>query len=540
MADFPNIEPDAEQIGLVANTQIYESPLTRGVQTASLNGSRWTASPTYNNRQGKDARDLRAFIFNQDGAAGRFNYYPFTVDNHGTHAGGGVVDGAGQVGKSLLTKGWDGDQPLLFSAGDYLTINGEMKMVTTDVAGQDYIEYDEANYMPSPFDPSGWSGDPDGTITNVTIDNPSGQTFAGLFNQSGAGGFVLLSSFGNKQTFNLGDSIYVAFIYKIINASDAAIQIAVNTDQGAKGFSRFNLNTKSIISGSADDYKFTDLNDGFVLFEFKEVALEALTGAFGGVTLQNVAGGAMPIGSQLYVQAAFFGKNPLEFPYASYNEFGSDAELSEWTTTRCTTSRSGGSLNFLATATDPYITKSAATGLVAFDGEKYTDAAIRWKRNAGTTNNQLFFGNGISTYSINFNETNPDARAVTTGPDIDGFYTTIFYLANDVNWNGTAGGNISLMRFDMGNNSNSNFDIDYIEIYDPIAKEAYDDYWPAKLRANATIPITPALRVSPSDGNAIEVDNPYFPARLESDDQTKLQVSSNLIYSTTLSIVEEF
>lgn len=134
MADFPNIEPDAEQIGLVANTQIYESPLTRGVQTASLNGSRWMASPTYNNRQGKDARDLRAFIFNQDGAAGRFNYYPFTVDNQGTHAGGGVVDGAGQVGKSLLTKGWDADQPLLFATGDYLTINGEMKMVTADVA----------------------------------------------------------------------------------------------------------------------------------------------------------------------------------------------------------------------------------------------------------------------------------------------------------------------------------------------------------------------------------------------------------------------
>tara|TARA_R110000772_G_scaffold43692_3_gene100701 strand:- start:10798 stop:11388 length:591 start_codon:yes stop_codon:yes gene_type:complete len=134
MADFPNIEADAEGVALMANNQVYDSILTGETQTASLAGAKWMFTPTFSNREGAEARQLRSFLFNQGGTSGRFNYYPSSIDNLGTHLGTGVVDGAAQVGKSLVTKGWDFSQPLLFVAGDYLTINSELKMITSDVA----------------------------------------------------------------------------------------------------------------------------------------------------------------------------------------------------------------------------------------------------------------------------------------------------------------------------------------------------------------------------------------------------------------------
>lgn len=377
MADFPSIEPDLEGIALIANNQIYDSILTGETQTASLSGAKWQCTPTFSNRNGKEASDLRAFIFGQSGVAGRFNYYPASIDNVGTHAGLGVVDVAGQVGSELFTKDWDADQDLLFAAGDYLTVNGEMKMVTADVSvGQDYIEYDETNYMPSPFDPEGWRPDPDGTITNVTLANPSGASVAGLAEQVGVSHFNLSSSFFNQASFTAGDKVYIAIILKKVTGSSIeCVTVESYSAEGTLTFSRFNFVNKTQESGTVDSFQFTDLTDGFVLLEVKVGTAIDRSGCYSGIRVYDAAGAVPSIGSQVYVQAAFFGKS---------------------------------------------------------------------------------------------------------------------------------------------------------------------DDWPAKLRANATIPITPPLRTSPADGALIEADNPYFPARLESDDQSTLQVSAPVIYNSTFSIVEAF
>lgn len=383
MADFPNIEPDSEEIALIANNQVYNSPLTGQAQTASLTGAKWQCTPTFSNRNGKEARDLRAFLFNQEGVSGRFNYYPASVDNIGTHAGGGVVDGAGQTGKELVTKGWDADQPLLFSAGDYLTVNGEMKMVTADVAvAQDYIEYDETNYMPSPFDPSGWDNDDFKTsITNLTKNNPSGEGFSGLCEQVLDGGSADSITNGNTgASVAIGDKYYISVIAKSIT-NDNSFRLRFNDDTGFLGSVSINVDTGERFYGGGgylnQTWLVTDLANGYKLFQTEVTAYRAGSYMDGQIMLEgkNTSVAPPPIGSQLYVQAAFFGK------------------------------------------------------------------------------------------------------------------------AND---------------------------------------------WPAKLRANATIPITPAIRVSPSDENAIEVENPYFPARLDTDDMSRLQVSAPVIYNTTLSIVEDF
>lgn len=378
MADFPNIEPDLEEIALIANNQTYDSILTGEFQSAGLSGAKWQCTPTFSNRNGKEARDLRAFIFNQEGVAGRFNYYPASIDNLGTHAGQGVVDGAGQVGKSLITKGWDADQELLFAAGDYLTVNGEMKMVTADVSvGQDYIEYDAVNYMPSPFDPEGWFhlGDTDGTITNITLENPSGQSFVGLVEMNNSSSYIVNRTENiDKQPAVTGEVFYSSFQYKplTIQANDRFVCTLFSSAGGAESitFDAFNQNILS--TGNEGKIKFTYLNGGFIQVEIYGEANSNESDYGWQFVLTPLASGS---NASVYVQAAFFGKA---------------------------------------------------------------------------------------------------------------------------------------------------------------------DGWPAKLRANATIPITPALRVSPSDENAIEVNNPYFPARLETDDQSRLQVSSPVIYNTSLSIVEDF
>lgn len=382
MADFPDIEPDLEEIGLIANNQVYDSILTGQVQTASLSGAKWTCAPTFSNRNGKEARDLRAFIFGQNGVSGRFNYYPASIDNFGTHAGLGVVDGAGQTGSTLVTKGWDANQPLLFAAGDYITANGEMKMVTADVpVGQDYIEYDETNYMPSPFDPENWYGgaiDPDGTITNVTISNPSGESVAGLAEQVLGNQFALLDTIVNGPKFDAltGESIYFSIIIKpVVADSNFALYFTVGSSTGNVFISTVKASDGSYFSGTGA-VNSIDLGDGYTLIQVKHT----LTGDrldVGGRTLfwDSLNTAPPAAGTSAYVQAAFFGK------------------------------------------------------------------------------------------------------------------------AND---------------------------------------------WPAKLRANATIPITPPLRTSPADGALIEANNPYFQGRLESDDMSRLQVSSPVIYNTTLSIVEAF
>lgn len=377
MADFPNIEPDLEEIGLIANNQVYDSILTGQVQTASLSGAKWTCAPTFSNRNGKEARDLRAFIFGQNGVSGRFNYYPASIDNVGTHAGLGVADGAGQTGSTLETTGWDANQPLLFAAGDYITANGEMKMVTADVGTTgDRIEYDETNYMPSPFDPSGWYGnitDPDLSYIGVTEENPSGESFVGEFEYVGTSGTATYT-FSSNVAYSIGDKLYTSCLLGKNGYSKIRHIVQEYPSATVVSDFRYDFITDTVERNTAGvNYKKIDINSDYCIVQTEYIS--AFTGEHRGGIWGDPNTGSMPVGAKLKMQAAFFGK------------------------------------------------------------------------------------------------------------------------AND---------------------------------------------WPAKLRANATIPITPPLRTSPADGALIEANNPYFQGRLESDDMSRLQVSSPVIYNTTLSIVEAF
>lgn len=113
---------------LQPNTQSFQSPLSGAVQTVELPGARWKASFLMENLTEADSAAMQAFLVKLRGRAGRFSLYNFARDKpRGTQGGAPLVKGAGQSGTTLIIDGCTVGATLL--AGDYLEVNGELKMV---------------------------------------------------------------------------------------------------------------------------------------------------------------------------------------------------------------------------------------------------------------------------------------------------------------------------------------------------------------------------------------------------------------------------
>ena len=132
----------------LSNTQTFESPLTKSVQTLALPGARWACTSNWDSLQAADAALLRAFLASLRGTAGRF-YLSNRVHTapRGTVGGTPLVKGASQTGSSLVTDGWTAGATLL--AGDFIGFNAgaELRMViadaTADGSGNMTISLDE-------------------------------------------------------------------------------------------------------------------------------------------------------------------------------------------------------------------------------------------------------------------------------------------------------------------------------------------------------------------------------------------------------------
>lgn len=122
--------------GLMPNTQVFESPLNRSVQTVELPGARWLFSYNFESLESGDIRKLKAFLAQLRGMSGRFYMEDKTYLRSGTAAGTPLVKGANQVGSTLITDGWTPSQPLLLDVGDYISIDYELKIIT-QVASSD-------------------------------------------------------------------------------------------------------------------------------------------------------------------------------------------------------------------------------------------------------------------------------------------------------------------------------------------------------------------------------------------------------------------
>lgn len=119
---------------LMPNTQTFESPLNRAIQTYELPGARWILSATWQNLCETDARIFKAWLAKLRGAAGRFYGYDLSYRGpRGTANADGTVFGAGQTGGSIVTA-WAGATITgWLMPGDYVEIAGELKIVTAQV-----------------------------------------------------------------------------------------------------------------------------------------------------------------------------------------------------------------------------------------------------------------------------------------------------------------------------------------------------------------------------------------------------------------------
>ena len=128
--DYPNISPDTgASLALVSNTTDFKSDLNNATQNARLQGDQWSTSLAYTNRSELEGRTLKAFLVRLGGRSGRFRMTPPDLNQLGTGAGTGLIDGAGQTGSVVNTKGWTINQTNLHEPGDWIEFNGELKMV---------------------------------------------------------------------------------------------------------------------------------------------------------------------------------------------------------------------------------------------------------------------------------------------------------------------------------------------------------------------------------------------------------------------------
>ena len=129
---FPSITPTTNTFELVANTRTFQSPLTNAIQTTSRKGSLWRASLQFNNLSGADRKVLQAFVVKLNGQQHRFTLQDHSHTLRG--AGGGTlrVKGGTQSGTTLVCDGATPSVNDYLRAGDYISFNNELHMITED------------------------------------------------------------------------------------------------------------------------------------------------------------------------------------------------------------------------------------------------------------------------------------------------------------------------------------------------------------------------------------------------------------------------
>ncbi|EOB7510324.1 hypothetical protein ACS3HL_004112 [Providencia stuartii] len=125
------LEPSSLDWQLISNTKTFISTFTGSTQTVRFPGSRWRCDLALNNLTDDKSRILEVILAQLDGESGRIRLFDWArrgVDNVGEP----VVNQPNQTGRSLLTKGWTPNS-LVLRAADNITINHELKKVTSDV-----------------------------------------------------------------------------------------------------------------------------------------------------------------------------------------------------------------------------------------------------------------------------------------------------------------------------------------------------------------------------------------------------------------------
>ena len=129
---FPAITPNSSSIEMVTNTKTYRSPLTNSVQTSNRKGSLWKASLNFSNLSGDDRAIMQAFLTKLNGQEHRFTLHDHSYVRRGIGIGTLTINGADQGGVNLVCLTTATATTGYVKAGDYISFNNELHMVTAD------------------------------------------------------------------------------------------------------------------------------------------------------------------------------------------------------------------------------------------------------------------------------------------------------------------------------------------------------------------------------------------------------------------------
>lgn len=131
---FPSITPSSSTVELVTNTRSFQSPLTNAVQTVGRKGSLWKISMVFNNLKDADRATMKAFLSKLNGQEHRMYLSDHSAQRRGSASTGDtlLVNGAGQTGPILVADGASASVSNYFRAGDYISFNNELHVVTED------------------------------------------------------------------------------------------------------------------------------------------------------------------------------------------------------------------------------------------------------------------------------------------------------------------------------------------------------------------------------------------------------------------------
>ena len=134
--NFPSITPTSQTFELITNSRQFQSPVSGAVQTLSRKGSFWKTRMTFSNLRGNDRAEMQAFIAKMDGQTHRMRLEDYGRVRYGaaTSPQSVLVNGAGQTGSSINLDGATNSVTNFFQAGDYMSFNNELHMVTADAS----------------------------------------------------------------------------------------------------------------------------------------------------------------------------------------------------------------------------------------------------------------------------------------------------------------------------------------------------------------------------------------------------------------------
>lgn len=183
---FPSIvEPNQITWGYNSNTGVFgPNPLNNTFQGFGRPGAMWVATLQFPLLSAAKRAALQAFLIELNGQEHRFLLSDKSNPRRGSGGGTPLVNGASQIGTSLITDGWPTGTNGVLLKGDNFAVGGELKKCTQDV-NSDGLGAATINFNPpirfSPLDNASIDiDDPVGTF--ILVDpNVSWSSIPGIF-----------------------------------------------------------------------------------------------------------------------------------------------------------------------------------------------------------------------------------------------------------------------------------------------------------------------------------------------------------------------